>query len=179
MYGIIALFDEQTEQMITDIWKELKEKSISYYAYEVENRRPHITLASYNKIYKNEYMKLMDEFYNDKQAIDITFNAIGSFLNSGTLFFSPTVTEELFEFHANHHRNFQQFNDDPNSFYLPNSWIPHCTIANRLSSEKLLEAFDCCSKRNDIIYGKIKEVAIIKVSSSNYAPIIYSKELTK
>lgn len=179
MYGVIALFDEQTEQLMKDIWKELKDKSISTYAYEVENRRPHITLASYSILNKTDYMKMMDEFYNEKPTINITFNVIGSFLNSGTLFFSPTVTKELFEFHANHHRNFQHFNDNPNSLYLPNRWIPHCTITNRLSSEKLLEAFNYCSQRNDMIHGKIKELAIIEVSSRNEAPIIYSKELTE
>ncbi|WML48684.1 hypothetical protein RCG23_00590 [Neobacillus sp. PS3-34] len=46
MFGVIALFDEQTEQIINDIWKELREKLISFYAEEVEDRRPHITLAS-------------------------------------------------------------------------------------------------------------------------------------
>ncbi|MFJ8511229.1 2'-5' RNA ligase family protein [Lysinibacillus xylanilyticus] len=125
MYGFIAIFDEKTEQVIKDIWKELKEKSISSYAYEVENRRPHITVASYNNINKTEFIKQMDEFYNDKPALDITFNSIGSFLNSGALFFSPTITRELMEFHSIHHKYLKQFNDDPNSLYLPDNWIPH------------------------------------------------------
>lgn len=177
MYGVIALFDEKTEQMVKDLWKDLKEESISTYAFEVEDRRPHITLGSYYKINKIHYLKLMDEFYNDKQAIDIKFNAISSFLNSGTLFLSPTVTNELIELHANHHRVFNQFNDVPNSVYLPNSWMPHCTIANRLSSEKLVEAFEYCSKLNDVIYGKIQEIAIIETFNPGKAPIIYSKRL--
>ena len=91
MYGVIVLFDGETEQMIKEIWKELKEKSISNYAYEVEDRRPHITLASYNHIDIKTFMRQMDEFYEDKEAIDITFSTIGSFLNSGTLFFSPII----------------------------------------------------------------------------------------
>lgn len=177
MYGLIAIFDEKTEQVIKDIWKELKEKSISSYAYEVENRRPHITLASYNHIIKTEFIKQMDEFYNDKPTIDITFNSIGSFLNSGALFFSPTVTRELMEFHSNHHKYLKQFNDDPNSLYIPDNWIPHCTLANRLSPKKLSEAFNYCSIRNSNIYGKIKEVALIDVPNKNKATIIYSKEL--
>ncbi|WP_244668231.1 hypothetical protein [Bacillus sp. NTK074B] len=82
MYGLIALFDETTEQLIQDIWRELKERSISFYAYEVEDRKR-------------------------------------SFLNSGALFFSPNVTKELFEFHANHHKEFESFNENPHSLYLP------------------------------------------------------------
>ena len=177
MYGLIAIFDEKTEQVIKDIWKELKVKSISAYAYEVEDRRPHITLASYHEIDKTEFIKQMDEFYYDKPTIEITFNSIGSFLNSGALFFSPTVTCQLIEFHSNHHKYFNQFNRNPNSLYLPDSWIPHCTLANRLSPKKLSEALNYCSIRNSTIYGKIKEVALIDVSNKNKAPIIYSKEL--
>jgi 2'-5' RNA ligase len=176
MYGFIAIFDEKTEQRIEDIWKGLEENLISFYAFEVENRRPHITLACYNYISKNDFIKQMSDFYKDKPAIDVTFNTIGSFLNSGTLFYSPTVTKDLIEFHFNHHRHFEQFNDDPNSLYLPDNWIPHCTIANRLSSEKLSEAFNYCSKR-DTLCGKIKEVALIDISEKGKAPIIYSKEL--
>lgn len=179
MYGLIAIFDETTEQIIKDIWKELKERSISFYAYEVEDRIPHITLAGYNDLNPSYFTKQMDVFYEGKQAIDITFNTIGSFLNSGALFLSPTVTTELIEFHSNHHKIFEQFNDDPNSLYLPNRWIPHCTIANRLSPEKLSKAFDYCSKRNATIAGQIKEVALIDVSNKNKAPIIYSKKFGK
>ncbi|MGE7924176.1 2'-5' RNA ligase family protein [Viridibacillus arvi] len=176
MYGLIAIFDEQTEQIIKDIWKELKEKSISFYAYEVEDRIPHITLASYNDLNLSYLTKQLDVYYEGKQAIDITFNTIGSFLNSGALFLSPTVTAGLIELHTNHHKNFNQFNDDPNSMYLPNRWIPHCTIANRLSPENLSKAFDYCSKRNATISGQIKEIVLINVSIKNKAPIIYSKK---
>ncbi|MFS0615631.1 2'-5' RNA ligase family protein [Lederbergia ruris] len=180
MYGLIALFDERTEQLIRDIWKELKERSISTYAYEVEDRRPHITLAIYNNIKnKTDFIKQMDVIYKNQLAIDIKFNAIGSFLKSGALFFSPTITEDLINFHSNHHKNFKRYNDDPNSLYLPDNWIPHCTIANRLSPEKLAEAFRYCSQRNSTIFGKIVELALIDGSDKSKAPIIYSKELSK
>ena len=176
MYGLIAIFDEETEQLIKDIWKELKEESISFYANEVEDRIPHITVASYNDLNISYFTKQMDFFYEGKSAIEIAFNTIGSFLNSGVLFLSPTITRDLMEFHLDHHKNFEQFNDDPNSLYVPNRWIPHCTIANRLSQESLSKAFDYCSKRNSTISGYIKEIALIDVSIKNKAPIIYSKK---
>ncbi|MFD1851287.1 2'-5' RNA ligase family protein [Oceanobacillus bengalensis] len=179
MYGLIAIFDETTEELIKNIWKELKDNFISSYAYEVEDRKPHITLASYNNINKKDFIKQMDVTYQNQSVIDIKFNTIGSFLSSGALFFSPTTTKDLIEFHLNHHKDFESFNDNPNSLYLPNNWIPHCTIANRLSQEKLNQAFDYCSKRHRTIRGKIVEVVLIDVSDKDKAPIIYSKELKK
>lgn len=179
MYGVIALFDEQTEQIIRNIWDELKEMSISFYADEVVNRKPHITLASYNHFNVADFIKHMDEFYHDVPEMEISFRSIGSFLKSGALYFTPIVTRELMEFHSNHHTFFKQFKDDSESLYLPDRWIPHCTIANRLSPEKLAEGFHYCSRRNDAINGRITEVAIIEFINKNNVPVIYSKKLAR
>lgn len=177
MYGLIATFDEYTEMQIKNIWQELKEREISSYAYEVENRTPHITLASYSNLDTADFVRQMAIFYSDRQMIDFTFSTIGSFLNSGTLFFQPTVTNELLTLHSRHHQYFKKYNNDSDSLYLPNNWIPHCTIANRLSSDKLVEAFEYCSKSTDSIVGKITEIALIEVSDKRKMPIIYSKKL--
>ena len=179
MYALIALFDETTEKLLKNIWKELKERDISAYAYEVEDRRAHMTLASYNNLNIAKFKEQMDEIYINQSDIDIKFNSIGSFFNSGTLFFSPTVTKELLEFHTSHHKYFERFNDNPNSQYLPGNWIPHSTIANRLSTKKLTEAFNYCSKKGSTILGKIVEVALIDGSNKSKSLIIYSKELKR
>jgi hypothetical protein len=62
MYGVVALFDAKTEQIIKDIWTELKEKSISFYADEVVDRKPHITLASYHNIDKKTSLNNLINF---------------------------------------------------------------------------------------------------------------------
>ena len=177
MYGLIAAFDQSTESFIKNVWKELKEKSISSYAYEVEDRIPHITLASYNQLNRGDFFDQMDETYQYQSKIDINFKSIGSFLKSGALYYSPTVTKGLYELHSNHHKDFGRFHDDSNSLYLPDHWIPHCTIANRLTQGKLQEAFHYCSKRHTTLFGKIVKVALIEVTEKHKAPIIYSKEL--
>ncbi len=177
MFAMIALFDRVTEQRIKNVWQQLKDHSISSYAFEVEDRRPHLTIASYNNLNLTEFIRQMNESYNDMHPLEITFNTIGSFLNSGTLFLSPTVTRELIEFHSNHHKCFHSFHDNPDSLYMPGKWVPHCTIANRLSKEKLSEAFRFCIEREGTFVGQISEVALIDVSEKNKAPIIYSAHL--
>jgi 2'-5' RNA ligase len=179
MFGLIAIFDEQTEELIKNIWMEIAEKSISAYAYEVKDRKPHITLASYNNLNLADFIIQMDGTYKNQSVIDIKFSTMGSFINSGALIFSPTVSKELSVFHSNHHKDFERLNDHPHSLYLPDNWIPHCTIANRLSPEKLNEAFYYCSRRSSTMLGKMVEVALIDVTQKGKAPIIYSKELTK
>lgn len=181
MYGLIALFDQNTEQLIKEIWKELKMQSISFYAEEVENRKPHITLASYNQLEQGDFIQWMDQFYDSISQVEITFNTLGTFLNSGTLFLTPTMSTSLSNLHRNHHDYFKKFNDNPDSLYLPGKWIPHCTLANRLTHKKLCEAFSYCSQKIGTIQARITEVALIETIFLNgrcvRAPEVHSKKL--
>ena len=176
MYGIIALFDDQLNKRILKLWQELKDESISSYAFEVSNRKPHITIASYSKLDIKSLVDRLDSYLADKKSIEITFPSIGSFTGSGTLFYTPVITEDLFHFHNDFHTYFKDFND-AQSLYNPGQWIPHCTIANRLSNEKLLEAFLYCTTQAQNIKGYIKEIAVIDTSIPTQATVIFSKKL--
>ncbi|WP_456274566.1 2'-5' RNA ligase family protein [Bacillus sp. AK031] len=176
MYGVIGLFDEHTGNKIRTIWEELKEQSISFYAEEVVDRKPHITLASYKEMNEAEFSKKMAEIYKAQSCVDISFPSLGSFLNSGALYLAPLVTNELLDLHKRHHEQFACINHYAQTLYSPNQWIPHCTLANRLTQEKLSQAFIHCLKREQPIAGKITEVALIRVEG-NKAPVISSVKL--
>ena len=154
----------------------MNENSTSFYGEEVKERRPHITIASYNDVDISEFARRMDEYYSDKTALNNTFG----FSGSGTLFFAPTVTRELIDFHMRHHEHFSEFNDHTDSLYVPGRLVPQCTIVNRLSHEKLIEAFSYCV-RKDQIKGKIKKVTLMKVvyeyGKCVQAPIVHIRAL--
>ncbi|WP_064093503.1 2'-5' RNA ligase family protein [Rossellomorea aquimaris] len=180
MFGVIAIFDEKTEQNIKNLWEGLHDEKITSYAYEVENRQPHLTLASYEDLNKERFMELMDTYYENKPAIPLSFQLLGTFINSGTLFLSPVVTEELMNLHLQHHQFFN-LDGKEDSLYSPGKWIPHCTIANRLTQLKLLEAFNYCSSHSKILSGIIKEIALIELQYDHGkcvgAPVVFSKKL--
>ncbi|WP_421378512.1 2'-5' RNA ligase family protein [Bacillus salacetis] len=183
MYWVAALFDEKTEELIKQLWEELREESISFYADEIKDGRPHITLASYSELDKQKFMNEMEKCYANETEKEICFNTLGSFLNYGTLFFSPTVTTELLQFHGSHYEFFESYNEYANPLYTPGKWIPHCTLANKLSEAELAEAFQYCLKRHESIMGKITEVALIELVEEQGenldAPIIFSVPLKK
>jgi len=176
MYGIIALFDDELNKKIYNLWQELRDESISTYAFEVSNRKPHITIASYRQLDLNSFVQHLDSYLEDKKSIELSFPSLGSFIGTGALFYAPLVTENLFQFHQKFHTHFQGI-QDPHSLYNPGQWIPHCTIANRLSTEKLLEAFLYCTTHYQGLKGQIQEIAIIDGSISSEAPILFSKRL--
>jgi len=91
MYGVIALFDERTEKQIQRHWDELYDRNLSHYSKAVEDRRPHITLAAYQNLKKASFIRQMDEFFNATDRMPVMFGALGTFLQSKTVFLSPTV----------------------------------------------------------------------------------------
>lgn len=178
MYAVVAHFDKETEMNIKKLWSDLSDRSISKYAEEIPDRRPHITIASYKDLDLDKFIPTYDEYYQSKPSVPLTLNVLGTFLNSSALFLTPTPSLKLLNFHKNHHKHFEMFNDNPNSLYLPGHWMPHCTIANRLTKDKLEEAFSFCSQSLKYIHAQIEEVAIITTVFENKsivgAPTIHS-----
>lgn len=183
MYWFIALFDEQTETKVKEIWRELKEQDLSYYIDEVKDGRPHITLASYEQLDKKDYIRKLEAFYDDAEKIEITLNTVSSFLNVGTIFLAPTVTEKLLSLHSAHHHYFEAFNGSANSLYFPGQWIPHCTVANQLKPDDLANVFQYCFQEVKPIVGHIAGVALIELKEEDEegmdAPVIYTKDFKK
>ncbi|WP_454190935.1 2'-5' RNA ligase family protein [Paenibacillus sp. Marseille-Q7038] len=156
--------------------------AVSKYAEEVQNRRPHITIAGYDSdVDIDQFISDFDCFYESKKQLSITMNSIGTFLNIGILFLAPVPSEELLTFHANHHRFFEKYRMNAESPYLPNNWVPHCTIANRLNDENLKEAMSYCTKRIESISAIIVEVSVTKAIYENNkcikSPSIHTKVL--
>ena len=183
MYAIVAHFDQETESSIKKVWSDFSTHSISKYAEEIPNRRPHITLASYKNLNLDEFIPVFDDYYQTQKRLPLTFNVLGTFIKSSALFLTPTPTIKLLNFHTQHHHHFDDYNDNPNSLYLPDRWIPHCTIANRLSNDKVEEAITFCSKNLSIIHSYIEEIAIITTIMENKqcvsAPTVHAISLIK
>ena len=181
-YALVAYFDKETENKFKRLWQHLSEKDITYYGIENKERRPHITIADYDNLEINKFIELSEKFYEEKQKVEISFNTLGTFINTGTLFIAPTLSNELLTFHSNHHKEFNEFDKNKNSFYLPSKWIPHCTIASRLDENKMIQAFSYCKSNLDKINCRLDEIALIEIHFNDKGvaieeTVIYSKEL--
>lgn len=172
MYAVILTFDEQIEDRIKKIWQELEEQGISDYASQVQNRKPHLTLASYEEIANLEvFEKQFNLFYRQVSSLPIHFSTLGSFLQSGTLFLSPVVTQSLFALHQAHYQTFHQWSAQ--KLYSPEHWIPHVTLANYLSADKLQEAFAFCQNHISNLKGFITGIQLIEISKDKQVKTVF------
>ncbi|MDQ0116778.1 2'-5' RNA ligase family protein [Paenibacillus harenae] len=162
MFAVVAHFDQRTESSISSLWKGLSDRSISNYAYEVIDRKPHITLADYSSI-DDDFLSAFDYLYSTQAKVPVIFNTLSTFIKTGTLLLTPTPSKELMDLHNKNHIGFSKY-ADPQSLYLPNKWTPHCTIANRLSPDKLTEAFNYCTEQLDVLNSEIVQISVIKIA---------------
>ena len=169
-YAVEFFFDDNTERYVKDIWNELKAQGITAFMADIEELRPHITVAVYNSEIPIE--KFITQFINVTKAmskIDVKFDAISIFPTTGTVFLSPTMTFQLFNTHGDYCNALKEYDnfDNYNGFNLPDNWSPHCTLATRLNPITLISALECCLNKFKPLTGKINEIGIVKLDYIN------------
>lgn len=162
-YAVLAYFDCETELKLKQLWRELYELGISDYGITPKDRRPHITLADYQEVNVEQLAPMINRYFDDQVQVPIQLNTLGSFIGRKMLYLAPTMTRQLLDLHGKYHETFRQFNQNPNSYYLPEHWVPHCSIAGRLTDETMLQVFEYCQKNISYIQTTITEIALVEV----------------
>jgi len=176
-YALIACYDKKTEDTFKELWKYLYDNEISDYGFSKSNMRPHITIADYYDIDEIEIVTDLKKYYSEVPSISISFNQVATFIGSTTIYFAPTMSEELIDFHKNYHQNFAKFNSDECKYYLPGVWVPHNTIASRLTNENINLIFDYCRENYNVIEAIIQSISLIEVIANDEGVIVESKHI--
>ncbi|WP_394405212.1 2'-5' RNA ligase family protein [Streptococcus sp. 20-1249] len=150
---------------------------MSDYARQVQNRKPHVTLASYEIVdSQSEFIESLKQFCEQRSQFTVTLSSVGSFLQSGTVFFSPVLSGELQKLHAELYQQFKAWKTD--NLYSPGKWIPHLTLANYLSVEKLPHAFALC-QQYPTLSGQARGMQLIEIDKNKQVSVLYQGEFQK
>ncbi|CRH93213.1 Uncharacterised protein [Chlamydia trachomatis] len=77
MYAVILCFDQQVEAAVRAIWRELADKQISNYAAQVRERKPHITLASFDGLENvSDLVSDLEKFCKEISRFAVTFSSM-------------------------------------------------------------------------------------------------------
>ncbi|HEK9100396.1 2'-5' RNA ligase family protein [Bacillus pfraonensis] len=165
MYAVIATFDEIFSKHV----KEIREERIDI--GHNEDIEPHITLADYHTLDLKLYREELEKFTEHIGCFPVRFSSVGTFPTNGTIFLAPTVTGRLLELHQSFHNHFADFHDQPQSYYVPEKWVPHCTIANRLDKEQFIRVMEFVYKDFSAQKAVVESLKLIKVNYENGNPV--------
>ncbi len=102
----------------------------------------------------------------------LVFASIGAFsTDEGVLFLAPVVTGELLRVHRAFHEVFADLREDQFPFYLPDSWVPHCTLAINMKREEVHKALEHVIKIYSPLCAEVDRVALVE-----YNPVKVLKE---
>ena len=141
-FGVILKLDRESADRIREIQSTLTggEEDDPFQIYDIiYGVDPHLTLALYDEVEPSVIVEAIDSAFKDTAPIPIDFASIALFPGS-VLYLAPRVTTELLEFHAAFHRFTRSSAQACNAHYLPDAWVPHCSLGVPLPAEELSRA---------------------------------------
>lgn len=159
-YLISLYFDDDTNKKISGIMKSISRKSGNTYMQE-KNIPPHLTVAMAEGK-QDTLMEVIGDVRNTLARGNIKIVSVGCFkphviylsvLNDQYLHsISLSINEKLEEKHL----------QNKESIYKPFFWMPHITLARRLTQEQLLEAFGVTISNFEPFEGMVVGLGIAK-----------------
>jgi 2'-5' RNA ligase len=159
-FAVELYFDPSAEAAVRELWKSVADAGVSTALLD-GIQRPHITLGVCDELvasFKNDLAR----YARGLKQIEVTLSHVGCFTGAeGVVFLAPTVTRQLLELHAHFHRFFDEHASKKWPYYLPGAWVPHCTLAFRLTPAQIVQAVQIASHAKLPLTCQIHEIGLL------------------
>lgn len=81
-------------------------------------------------------IELLEEFAKKHKAIPVFLDSVGMFNDTKTVFLNPTRTSNMHQLQRDLHEALNEFDTKGYEWYLPDGWVPHCTIALKADDKR-------------------------------------------
>jgi 2'-5' RNA ligase len=163
--GVFLYLDAASEDKIKMLWQKMAEKKIDAKLLD-SGIRPHISLGALHEVALDLVESRVGAFVKGLSAFKLSFASLGIFNTEGTVFLAPKVTEELIVLHRQFHGLFEEGNSDAFPYYLPERWVPHCSIAVGLSKSRVYQAVE-------LLYDDFQpfEITVTEIGVTEFWPV--------
>ena len=161
MYLISIYFDETTEKRISSYMKQIGKATGNNAMLDVP---PHITIAAFQTEAESVAREIFLQGAQNLKPGSVQWVSVGAFLPS-VIYIAPVLNEYLHELSETYNRevtNMQEVTVDRK--YMPYSWLPHSTLAKRLSKEQLALAFEVMQKQFGPFSGMVTKIGLAKTN---------------
>ncbi len=171
-YAVELYFDQYSEGEIKSIWKRLYDERLHKFMHD-SNSRPHISLAVYNDdVDEKKLVRRVEIFSKSMDPFKLRLSNIGMFHTDGTvIFLSPKITPELLDLHNRYHGFMKDFAEEEWAYYLPQSWIPHCTMATGLGESEMHGTLDVIREMFAPMEVVVEEVGVVHFQPIEYVEV--------
>lgn len=165
-YAIVLYFDDTTNKIIGNIIERAASLSGNNYMLDI-NIPPHVTLGCFFSDEQANLLEKIELFTKDITPFEVTFHSIGAF-EPYVLFASPVKDECLTQLNALLHESLLNSHEPAeNANYLPDRWMPHCSLAVRLDAEQFAKAKVIESEIDLPFTALVTKIALAKCNPYN------------
>jgi 2'-5' RNA ligase len=165
-YSVELRFDQDLAERVRALWRALEQIGAGSFRPGGEPV-PHISLAVYDdgaEVDELAVSRLVDRLATRCATTEIAFASFGVFpTEENVLFLAPVVTPTLLDLHANYHGMAEELGANCRAHYLPDRWVPHCTLAMQGSMVDALDGLGHLASRWQPFGGMICSAALIRV----------------
>jgi 2'-5' RNA ligase len=134
--------------------------------------RPHVSLAVFGDVEIDKVIRVTSAFAPLCRQFPAQLDAFGAFPTaSNVVYLLPVPTRPLLELHKLFHEMLQKENILSSHYYLPDQWVPHCTLEFEMTDKQFYLAMQLCKKNYTPIHGTFSSVGVIA-----FRPIAYLAE---
>lgn len=165
-------FDSEADREIRSLWQRLEQAGIPSLATRTHGQhRPHVSFAIAGSIPP----AIREALRTDLARLSIPrlwLSTLGAFSSADTvLMLAAVVDTELLAVHSAIHDVLAGHVRAPSAYYLPGSWIPHCTLTQGIDPPQIAAAFATLYPVNPI-RATLTEAAIIDTHTGASDPVL-------
>jgi 2'-5' RNA ligase len=159
-HSVDLFFDSEADEAIRSLWQRLERAGVPSLASRTHRRhRPHVTFAMAGSI-PHRTVEALRRDLRPLSLPSLWLYTLGTFpTKENGLWLGAVVDTELLAVHSAVHDVLAGAVKQPFAFFLPGSWIPHCTLAQDLTPGQLAAAVEALHPVSPVS-ARISEVGI-------------------
>lgn len=146
LVAVELYFDEVGEAQVRKLVQTLGDRNIPPHLERL-GFQPHISLTVLADTAVEPVVALVRRVALSLKPIAMDFSYVGAFpTKEGVAFLAPLFTEHLRRTHQTFHTALEHAGLVSHPYYLPDRWVPHCTMTTDLTADELGQAVQVLSQ---------------------------------
>ena len=161
MYLISIYFDEKTNRQIQQYVNKVAEKTGNTFMLDGDVP-PHITISAFETKDEKSVIKTMEQAIARLRKGTLEWVSVGQFFPY-VIFLTPIINQYLHDMCSQIKDELSQIETIKISpYYQPFQWLPHTTVAKKLSKEQMQIAFEVLQNSFGVFEGEVVKIGLAK-----------------
>ena len=163
MYLVSLYFDEKADARIRQYINAVAKRTDNTYMPD-GNVPPHITISAFDAKQGNVVIEELDKCLKDVRQGMIQWASVGAFFPQ-VIYIEPVLNEYLHDLSVTVYDALHGMDDVIiRKCYQPFCWLPHTTIAKKLTQEEMRMAFTVLQESFGMFSGKVVKIGLAKTN---------------